>query len=71
MACTSRYRRLVEKSACLAGRLRRCQTFLRTAGIEIVFSREGPAGSRIITMTAPIKCDAPATRKIAKEKSEK
>jgi hypothetical protein len=33
-----------------AARLRRCQTFLRTAGIEISFGREGPAGSRIIKM---------------------
>jgi hypothetical protein len=34
----------------LAGRLRRAQTFLRALGIEIVFSREGRAGTRIITM---------------------
>ena len=34
----------------LAGRLRRAQTFLRTLGIEIAFSREGRAGSRIIRM---------------------
>ena len=32
----------------LAGRLRRAQTFLRTLGIEIAFSREGRAGTRII-----------------------
>jgi hypothetical protein len=36
----------------LAARLRRCQTFLRTAGIEISFSREGRAGSRMIRMTS-------------------
>jgi hypothetical protein len=36
----------------LAARLRRCQTFLRTAGIEITFSREGRAGSRMIRMTS-------------------
>src|SRR5215472_13177818 len=30
----------------LAGRLRRCQTFLRTMGIDIAFSREGRTGSR-------------------------
>ena len=35
-----------------AARLRRCQTFLRTAGIEISFSREGPTGSRIIRMAS-------------------
>ena len=32
----------------LAGRLRRTQTFLRTLGIEITFSREGRAGTRTI-----------------------
>jgi hypothetical protein len=32
----------------LAGRLRRAQTFLRGLGIDIAFSREGHAGSRII-----------------------
>jgi hypothetical protein len=35
----------------LAGRLRRCQTFLRTVGIDIAFSREGRSGSRMIRMT--------------------
>jgi hypothetical protein len=39
----------------LAGRLRRCQTFLRTVGIDIVFSREGRMGSRIIRMTSPTR----------------
>jgi hypothetical protein len=39
----------------LAGRLRRCQTFLRTVGIEIVFSREGRTGSRMIRMTSLTK----------------
>jgi hypothetical protein len=36
----------------LAGRLRRCQTFLRILGIDIAFSREGRTGSRIIRMTS-------------------
>jgi hypothetical protein len=36
----------------LASRLRRVQTFLRTFGIEIAFSREGRAGTRTIHMTA-------------------
>jgi hypothetical protein len=36
----------------LAGRLRRAQTFLRTLGIEIVFSREGQFGTRTIRLTA-------------------
>jgi hypothetical protein len=36
----------------LAGRLRRAQTFLRTLGIEIVFSREGRVGARTIRITA-------------------
>ena len=34
----------------LAGHLRRTQTFLRALGIEIAFSREGRAGSRVIRM---------------------
>jgi hypothetical protein len=38
----------------LAGRLRRAQTSLRALGIEIAFTREGRAGSRIIRMyTSP------------------
>jgi hypothetical protein len=40
----------------LAGRLRRCQTLLRSAGIDIAFSREGRTGSRTITMTALASC---------------
>jgi hypothetical protein len=35
----------------LAGRLRRAQTFLRTVGIEITFSREGRTGTRIISVS--------------------
>ena len=35
-----------------AARLRRCQTFLRTAGIDISFGREGPAGSRVIRIAS-------------------
>jgi energy-coupling factor transporter ATP-binding protein EcfA2 len=34
----------------LAGRLRRCQAFLRTIGVQIAFSREGHAGNRTITI---------------------
>ena len=36
----------------LAGRLRRAQTPLRTLGIEIAFSREGHAGTRVIRIHA-------------------
>jgi hypothetical protein len=36
----------------LASRLRRVQTFLRTLGIEIVFSREGRLGTRTIRITS-------------------
>ena len=36
----------------LAGRLRRAQTFLRALGIDIAFSREGRAGSRMISIRA-------------------
>jgi hypothetical protein len=35
----------------LSGRLRRAQTFLRTLGIEITFSREGQSGARIIRVS--------------------
>jgi hypothetical protein len=35
----------------LAGRLRRAQTFLRTLGIEISFSRAGRLGTRMITVS--------------------
>jgi hypothetical protein len=35
----------------LAGRLRRAQTFLRTLGIEITFSREGRLGTRMIRVS--------------------
>jgi hypothetical protein len=35
----------------LAGRLRRAQTFLRSAGIEITFSREGRTGNRMIRVS--------------------
>jgi hypothetical protein len=35
-----------------AGRLRRAQTFLRTLGIEVTFSREGRIGTRMIRMNA-------------------
>jgi hypothetical protein len=39
----------------LAGRLRRAQTFLRTLGIEISFSREGRAGTRTITISSAVE----------------
>jgi len=39
----------------LAGRLRRCQTSLRTVGIVIAFSREGRTGSRMIRITSLTK----------------
>ena len=45
----------------LAARLRRCQTFLRAAGIEIAFSREGRVGSRIIRMTSVTTSRQPST----------
>ena len=35
----------------LAGRLRRAQTFLRTLGIEVTFSREGRTGTRMIRVS--------------------
>ena len=48
----------------LAGHLRRAQTFLRTLGIDITFSREGRAGIRVIRMrTSPKIPSAPASTK--------
>jgi hypothetical protein len=55
----------------LAGGLRRAQTFLRALGIDIAFSREGRAGSRIIRIRATQEntvstvssvCEQPAPR---------
>src|SRR5262249_14901544 len=55
----------------MAGRPRRAQTFLRALGIDITFSREGRAGSRIIRIrvtqentvsTVSSVCDQPAPR---------
>jgi hypothetical protein len=39
----------------LARHLRRAQTFLRTLGIDITFSREGRSGSRVIRMRASLE----------------
>ena len=39
----------------LAGRLHRAQTFLRGLGIDITFSREGHAGSRIIRIRGTLE----------------
>jgi hypothetical protein len=39
----------------VAGHLRRAQTFLRALGIEITFSREGRAGSRVIRMRTSLE----------------
>jgi hypothetical protein len=36
----------------LAGRVRRAQTFLRTLGIDVAFSRESYAGARVIRIRA-------------------
>jgi hypothetical protein len=65
---------LPKNSRALAGRLRRAQTFQRALGIDITFSREGRAGSRIIRIretqenivstvsTVSSVCDQPAPR---------
>jgi len=45
----------------LAGRMRRSQTFLRTLGIEITFSRDGRAGTRLIRITAGSHHSPPAS----------
>jgi hypothetical protein len=38
----------------LAGHLRRAQTFLRTLGIDIAFTREGRAGNRVIRIRSSL-----------------
>jgi len=47
----SRGRVWAKNPRALAGRLRRAQTFLRTLGIEITFSREGRTGTRMIKVS--------------------
>jgi hypothetical protein len=44
-----------QKPAGAASRLRRAQTFLRTLGIEITFSREGRTGTRIIRVSTSVE----------------
>ena len=39
----------------LAGRLRRAQPGLRALGIEIVFSRQGREGTRLVRISRPVK----------------
>src|SRR5438093_528076 len=39
----------------LAGRVRRAQTFLRTLGIEVTFSREGRTGTRMISLSTRVE----------------
>ena len=51
----------------LAGRLRRAQTPLRSLGIEIAFSREGKAGTRIIKITNAGKSPLPEHRDCEKQ----
>jgi hypothetical protein len=46
----------------LAGRLRRAQTALRSLDIDIVFTREGKAGTRIIKITNADKSPLPEHR---------
>jgi hypothetical protein len=43
----------------LAGRLRRAQTFLRTLGIEMSFSRHGRAGTRTIRISSAFRSPPP------------
>jgi len=46
----------------LAGRLRRAQTFLRAAGIEVAFGREGRAGTRVIRIHSQPSSSSSANR---------
>jgi hypothetical protein len=51
----------VKNPRALAGRLRRAQTFLRTLGIEIAFSREGRTGIRTIKVSTTTTEDTVST----------
>src|SRR3974390_958544 len=44
-----------KNSRALAGHLRRAQTSLRALGIDIAFSREGRAGSRVIRIRSSLE----------------
>jgi hypothetical protein len=45
----------VKNARALAGHLRRVQTFLRAVGVDIGFSREGRAGTRIIRIRRSVE----------------
>jgi hypothetical protein len=49
----------------LAGHLRRAQTFLRTLGIDIAFSREGRAGSRVIRIRTSLENTASSVSSVS------
>lgn len=51
----------------LAARLRRCQTFLRSVGIDIAFTREGRTGSRMIRMSSLTKSRSPVEATVGVE----
>ena len=53
----------------LAGRLRRAQSFLRALGIDISFSREGRAGSRIIRMHASLEDTVSTVSRVRDDRS--
>jgi hypothetical protein len=45
----------IKNPRALAGHLRRAQTFLRVLGVDITFSREGRAGSRVIRIRRSVE----------------
>jgi len=53
-----------------AGHLRRAQTSLRALGIDIVFRREGRAGSRVITMRSSLENTVSAVRDIREHRQQ-
>ena len=49
----------------LAGHLRRAQTFLRALGIDIAFSREGRAGTRVIRIRRSAETTVSTVRNVS------
>jgi hypothetical protein len=52
----------------LAGHLRRAQAFLRAVGIEIMFSREGRAGGRVIKIRTSLETTVSTVRTVSNER---
>jgi hypothetical protein len=56
----------IKNPRALAAHLRRAQTFLRTVGLEITFSREGRAGTRIIRIRRSVENNVSTVSNVGK-----